>query len=290
MVIRNTFTGTVTDEELNVSKTINLNLTSATTTTAVSHYPAWSKVLLNAVYTVLVDAGYTPTKNEEDYSIEIWGFKFYVLGGVYSSSYKIVPYIYAPGYTFGGINQYILSNDRGHSTGISKSACQTTVKSDEYKFTLTLRGNDDMFMLQLGGYDYPSQQYNLFFVAKAHYVPKNADAFIYSEGLAYSGLYYTAVLADDLYTPVINHMANVLYYVSDYENTDTGVGLGYYKIPQTTRDYDFIIKGMIYTNMRKVTAGEYYKLGNEIYYANKSEESSSSYPFLYKVDTVPTDV
>ena len=95
-------------------------------------------------------------------------------------------------------------------------------------------------------------------------------------------------MANDLYNIKISSYdwLNYINNVNTTSNSDIGVGVGYFKVPLTTKSYEFIIEGMIFTDFKKIEAGNYYKLGNEIYYANKNEMSGTNYPFLYKVDTV----
>lgn len=66
-------------------------LTSETSTTNVTIIKELSAEFLNSVYETVIDAGYSDAvKNEEEYSITVLGFKFYV---VVNTSYY--PCIYA---------------------------------------------------------------------------------------------------------------------------------------------------------------------------------------------------
>ena len=87
MVIRANFSGSVSKTadsngtNWNTLETINLPTKSKTETNSYRHLPKWSKIFFDAIYQTLVNAGYELTKNESEYSISLWGFKFYVLSG-----------------------------------------------------------------------------------------------------------------------------------------------------------------------------------------------------------------
>lgn len=89
MVVRNAYSGSyssLTSETLTI-----VGLTSETSTTNVTIIKELSTEFLNSVYETIVDAGYSDAvKNEEEYSIRVLGFKFYV---VVNTSYS--PYVYA---------------------------------------------------------------------------------------------------------------------------------------------------------------------------------------------------
>lgn len=273
MVIKNTFSGTVDSSKYTTSETIKLPLTSATSQNSISHYPVWSKVALNAIYKTLVDAGYTPIKNEAEYSISIWGFKFYVLVTNYGNA---TISIYRNGDTAAYCNYYTYMRS-GNS-----------LQSNEYKFILTIRGNDDMFEMTFSSYSNMTRECWIFTISKAVYIPTKSDViyamFLYNS----SSVYPWAVEKSNLYNSlttynILNKTVNDLTVFKNY----VGVGKGYIKIPLFTIAFDCMIKGAIMcldTSSYLTEFNKYYKIGNEIYYCGGCDYSTS--PYLIKVDTV----
>lgn len=273
MVIKNTFSGTVDSSKYNTSETIKLPLTSATSQDSVSHYPVWSKVALNAIYKTLVDAGYTPIKNEAEYSISIWGFKFYVL---VTDSNRGVISIYRNGTTVGYCNYYTYMRSNN------------SLQSNEYKFILTIRGNDDMFEMTFSSDSNITSEYWIFSISKAVYIPTKSDViytmFLYNS----STVCHWAVEKSNLYNSlttydILNKTVDDLTVFKNY----VGVGKGYIKIPLFTVAFDCMIKGAIMclnTSSDLTEFNKYYKIGNEIYYCGGRNYDTS--PYLIKVDTV----
>lgn len=272
MVIKNTFSGTVDSSKYTTSETIKLPLTSATSQDSISHYPVWSKVALNAIYKTLVDAGYTPIKNEAEYSISIWGFKFYVLVTNYSS---------------GTISIYRNGN-RAAYCDYYTSMRTGDLSNNEYKFILTIRGNDDMFEMNFSSYSNMTTEYWIFAISKAVYIPTKSDViytmFLYSSSTVYPWAVEKSNLYNSLTTyNILNRTVDNLTVFKNY----VGVGKGYIKIPLFTVAFDCMIKGAImclYTSSYFTEFNKYYKIGNEIYYCSGCSYSTS--PYLIKVDTV----
>lgn len=275
MVIKNTFSGTVDSSKYDTNESIKLPLTSATSQDNVSHYPVWSKVALNAIYKTLVDAGYTPIKNEAEYSISIWGFKFYVLVNN-SSSIKGTISIYRNGNTSAYCNYSTYMHD------------SRLLQSNEYKFILTIRGNDDMFEMTFSPCDNITTEYWMFAISKAVHIPTKSDVIYtmlsYSSSSVISNAFEKSNLYDSLTTyEILNKTVDDLTVFKNY----VGVGKGYIKIPLFTVAFDCMIKGAIMclnTSSYLTEFNKYYKIGNEIYYCGGRNYDTS--PYLIKVDTV----
>lgn len=273
MVIKNTFSGTVDSSKYNTNESIKLPLTSATSQDSVSHYPVWSKVALNAIYKTLVDAGYTPIKNEAEYSISIWDFKFYVL--VTDSSRGMIS-IYRNGDTRNYCSYYTYMRD------------SYSLQSNEYKFILTIRGNDDMFEMTFSPCDNITTEYWMFAISKAVHIPTKSDVIYTMFSLSYSSssVISNAFEKSNLYNSlttykILNKTVDDLTVFKNY----VGVGKGYIKIPLFTVAFDCMIKGAIMclnTSSGLTEFNKYYKIGNEIYYCGGYNTS----PYLIKVDTV----
>lgn len=273
MVIKNTFSGTVDSSKYNISETIKLPLTSATSQNSVSHYPVWSKVALNAIYKTLVDAEYTPIKNEAEYSISIWGFKFYVLVTNYGS---------------GSISIYRNGDDiHRYCDYVTSMRSSNSLQSNEYKFILTIRGNDDMFEMTFSSCSNITTEYWIFAISKAVHIPTKSDV-IYTMLLCSSStVIFNAFEKSNLYNSLSCHkiLSQTVNDISSFMNY-IGMGKGYIKVPLFTTGFDCMIKGAILclkTTSDLTAFNQYYKIGNEIYYCGGY---SSNISYLIKVDTV----
>lgn len=285
MVTRLTFSGSVSKTAdsngvtWNTSQTINLPTKSKTETYSYTHYPKWSKIFFDAIYQTLVNGGYEPIKNDEEYSISLWGFKFYVLSDA-SNSY------FYPKITINGISgtftvgSYIMAN----------SSYSDNNKVD-YNFTLTLRGSDNVCTLTFICQNDSPREYGIFFLGKAIYTPMKEDYFVFDTIITTSPYFIKkSNLYDYFQNSSCRFMSVQTNYSYDKYSTYYGIGKGYNKVPLMTEQCDFIIKDMLHTTDDNIIQmGNYYKIGNEIYYSNNayySSSNSSTYMYLYKVDTV----
>lgn len=287
MVIRANFSGNITEtEDLKGSTTENIALPvkSETETYNFTHLPLWSKVFLQAIYQILLDGGYKPILNEADYSITVLdGFKFYVLGtpgSGYMSNYV------QPGIVIHGTTQMIQYYNPCWYPITNKT--QTG-----YNFTLTLRGSENVVCIDGFSENNSQSTYGVIFLAKAIHIATKREYFMVNLYAAYINYFieknnlYNIIYSSNCLLPTLSS------YDSDslkYDSYDQfyGIGKGYNKIPLLTTHYDFMIKDMIYTD-QMIKQDEYYKIGNEIYYANyiyNNDYKISTDRFLYKVDTV----
>lgn len=285
MVTRLTFSGSVSatadSDGMNwkTSESITLPLTSATATDKITHYPKWSKIFFNAMYQTLINAGYEPVINENEYSISLWGFKFYTVVSAYTSNiYYIRPYIYISGTT---------SN---FSTNHEIVTAYSSATKADYNFTLTLRGSDNVCVVTFST-DNSTSEYGVLFLAKATHIPTKSDYFVFNHAITNQPYF---INKSDLYDMYTNSSCLFMSIKSSYNynkhNEYYGIGKGYNKVLLATEQYDFVIKDMLYTpNDAIINMGNYYKIGNELYYSNNAYYSStysSDYRYLYKVDTV----
>lgn len=272
MVIKNTFSGTVDSSKYDTNESIKLPLTSATSQDSVSHYPVWSKVALNAIYKTLVDAGYTPIKNEAEYSISIWGFKFYVLVNNSSS---------------GTISIYRNGDTSAYCSYYTYMRSSRSLQSNEYKFILTIRGNDDMFEMTFSPCDNITTEYWMFAISKAVHIPTKSDVIYTMLSYSSSSVISNAFEKSNLYDSLSRHtiLSQTVNSISDFINY-IGMGKGYIKVPLFTIGFDCMIKGAILclqTTSNLTAFHQYYKIGNEIYYCGGYDSNMS---YLIKVDTV----
>lgn len=272
MVIKNTFSGTVDSSKYSTGESINLPLTSATSQDSVSHYPVWSKVALNAIYKTFVDAGYTPIKNEAEYSISIWGFKFYVLVTNYGN---------------GTISIYRNGDTGAYCSYYTDMRSSRSLQSNEYKFILTIRGNDDMFEMTFSSASNITTEYWMFAISKAVHIPTKSDVIYTMLSYSSSTVVFNAFEKSNLYNSLSCHkiLSQTVNDISSFMNY-IGMGKGYIKVPLFTTGFDCMIKGAILCLeiTSDLTAfNQYYKIGNEIYYCGGRSNDMS---YLIKVDTV----
>ena len=272
MVIKNTFSGTVDSSKYSTSESIKLPLTSATSQDSVSHYPVWSKVALNAIYKTLVDAGYTPIKNEAEYSISIWGFKFYVLVTNYGN---------------GTISIYRNGDTSAYCSYYTDMRGSRSLQSNEYKFILTIRGNDNMFEMTFSSDSSITTEYWMFAISKAVHIPTKSDVIYTMLSYSSSTVVFNAFEKSNLYNSLSCHkiLSQTVNDISSFMNY-IGMGKGYIKVPLFTTGFDCMIKGAILCLeiTSDLTAfNQYYKIGNEIYYCGGRSNDMS---YLIKVDTV----
>lgn len=256
-VVRNTFTGTLSESPTGVAHTIT-GLTSETSTTNVNIVPEASLHFLNALYQTLLDAGYDDTvKNESEYSISILGFKFFILGAYYSSRVYIRAYTYMAGSLSG----------TSSSSGIliiSNSSPYT-----DLSYNITVRGDSGHASIYVGSSTAPNTEYNFLSIAKGKNLITSSDIYMFS--LKISGSQYI-LEKNDLYTPIVKNSG---VYNAIPAALGANTNSQFVCIPQVVYNNTILIPSMVQGNTKIFTAGKYYKIGTEVYY---NEEG-----FLYKV-------
>ena len=259
-VVRNTFTGTLSAAPSALQTTYTITgLTSETSTINIGIVPEASLHFLNALYQTLLDAGYSDTvKNDNDYSINILGFKFFVLGG-YSNNK-----IYVRAFT------YMASS----LTGSTSSSSGTLINSGTSPYTdlnynITIRGDSSHVSIYIGSYTAPNTEYNFLSIAKGKNLVTSDDVYMLS--LKISGSQYI-FKKNDLYNPIVKN-AGVYNAIPAAlgENTNSK----FVCVPQIVYNNTILIPSMIQGNTKVFAEGKYYKIGSEIYY----NESG----YLYKV-------
>lgn len=206
MVVRNAYSGSyasLTSETLTI-----VGLTSETSTTNVTIIKELSEEFLNSVYETIVDAGYSDAvKNEDEYSIRVLGFKFYV---VVNTSYS--PYVYAKP----------INNNLATSYSIAKKINNTQY---DYMYNVTIRGDSNIIVISYEGYDYyGTREYTLFFIAKAKNLITGENGYFFG-----SNMYYSSSSAINY---IINneHNYNYIYGTGSYgllepPHTNSGINI-----------------------------------------------------------------
>lgn len=265
MVVRNAYSGSY-DALTSQNLTIN-GLTSGTSTTNTSICPELSLTFLNSVYDTLVDAGYNDAvKNETEYSITVLGLKFYV---VVNTSYY--PCVYCTPY---GSALY-------ESQAIASKISTTQY---DYMYNITVRGDSNFVYITYGSYSNYDKEYGLFVIAKAKNLITEEDAYYFGKALYYS--------TSGTNVFIINKNHNYKYISSSYtllcESYSGNAGLNtktkYVCEPQLAYYGTYLIYSMIRGNNQIFTQGNYYKIGNDIYYCAKSYYENSGYCYLFKVE------
>ena len=264
MVVRNAYSGSF---ESLTSETITITgLTSDTSTTNVSICPELSLTFLNSVYDTLVDGGYSDAvKNETEYSITVLGFKFYV---VVNTSYY--PCIYCTPY-----------DSAWYESGAIASKINNT--QYDYMYNITVRGDSNFVYITYGSYSYYDEEIGLFVIGKAKNLITEEDAYYFGKALRYS------TSGENVFFINKNHNYKYIYDKSTllserYNYSGLNTKTKYVCEPQLAYNGTYLIYSMIRGNNNLFTQGNYYKIGNDIYYCPKAKYEYSSNRYLFKVE------
>lgn len=264
MVVRNAYSGSyssLTSETLTI-----VGLTSETSTTNVTIVKELSTEFLNSVYETIVDAGYSvAVKNAEEYSITVLGFKFYV---VVNTNYY--PCVYCTPY---GSSLY-------ESRSIASKISNTQY---DYMYNITVRGDSNFVYITYGSYSYYDEECGLFIIGKAKNLITEEDAYYFGKALYYNSSGYNAFIINKNHN--YNYIFNSYTLLSEpYSNSGLNTKTKYVCEPQLAYNGTYLLYSMIRSNKEVFIQGNYYKIGNDIYYCAKACRESTSYSFLYKVE------
>lgn len=260
-VVKNTFSTTLNTV---TTKTHTITgLSSETSTTSINYMtPEVSLYFLKSLYQTLVDAGYSDaTMNEEDYSITVFGFKFFVListGTSSQSSYSFCPMIY----TY-GVNNYI--------TNVSSpyASLNDTGKLN-LEFNITVRGDENFIWISYGSFKYPNYDISLFVFAKGKNLISDETNYLFGTSLGgihtlycrnQSELYIITNLSNFYHTS----LGSIVKYDSQGYNTQSKMVLQ----PLLLNYGTCIYPSLIIPN-NNITGGKYYKIGSGIYFAGEN--------------------
>ena len=274
MVISNTFSGTF-DTDYKTTKEISMYLKDDVTPTKINAYINQSKVVIDAIYTTLTNAGYTVNCDLENCSLTVFGVTFYMpmtsdtnaFNSFYikGSTSSIAPYLSYPLY------------------GINPNSNMSSADKNKYKFIITLRGNDKHISIYINGYNSINTEYQLFRIAKCknNLKPDEETTMIQIGYNTSSYCYFYNTLKPYEYNTYYVSNSGILYTVDVTmpPNSNYGVGFGYIKLPVSTVGGQYTLLGMIQMNTTYVSKNKYYRVGNEIYYCDE-------YYGMIKVDNV----
>lgn len=258
-VIRNTFTGTLSASPALTtsyqSHTIT-GLTSETSTTNVNYMnPEASLHFLNALYKIIVDAGYNDAiKNDDDYSITVLGFKLFVL---INGTNKIATNIFTYGYNSSICNTNCININ--------------SLPYTELEYNITVRGDSNHISIYLGASDNPYGNLPLISIAKGKNLITSSD--IYMFGRSISSHPFLIREKNNLYNLIWNSTSCPLDTYISYKGLNTNSK--FVCVPQLANYNTCLIYSMIKGNSAVFTPDKYYKIGNDIYYNENN--------YLYKV-------
>lgn len=255
-VMRNTFSGTLS-ASTNISTSYKTHtitgLTSETSTTNINYMnPEASVHFLNALHKTLVDAGYGDAiKNDDEYSITVIGFKFFVF---IVGNNSICPNIYTTGTTS--------SFSNSSSTAINN--CSSSSTYNELEYNITIRGDSNHFSIYYGSYNNPTAEHPLFSIAKGKNLITSSDIYMFGQSISNSSSIYMRE-KNDLYNCFANSVSNPL---TKYMEGNKGLNTNskFVCVPQLAYYNTCLIYSMILGNKTIFTNSKYYKIGNEIYF------------------------
>lgn len=255
-VMRNTFSGTLsasTNISTSYKKHTITGLTSETSTTNINYMnPEASIHFLNALYKTIVDAGYGDAiKNDDEYSITVIGFKFFVF---IVGSNGISPNIYTTGTTssFSSSGSDYINNYSSNST------------KKELEYNITIRGDSNHISIYYGSYNNPTAEHSLFSIAKGKNLITSSDIYMFGRNISNSSYIYMRE-KNDLYNCFANSVSNPM---DKYTEGNKGLNTNskFVCVPQLAYYNTCLIYSMIKGNSVVFTINKYYKIGNEIYF------------------------
>lgn len=261
-VVKNTFSTTLNTV---TTKTHTITgLSSETSTTSLGYMTAEvSLYFLRALYQTLVDAGYSDAiMNEEDYSITVLGFKFFVListGTSTQSSYIFCPTIY----TY-GVNSYIINVSNPYA------ALNDTGKLN-LEFNITVRGDENFIWISYGSFKYPNNDISLFVFAKGKNLIMDETNYLFGVSLGGTHILYCRNQSELYIITNLSYLSNTIlgssntWYNSQGYNTQSKMVLQ----PLLLNYGTCIYPSLIIPN-NNITGGKYYKIGSDIYFASES--------------------
>ena len=277
-VVRNHF-----EKELSDASMIYITITGLTSENSILNNVSCniesSLYLLRSIYKSLIDAGYTDViKNEEEYSISVFGFKFFVINAPYSNNSKI-----------NNIDIYIY----GAATRISNfdknsSGCNSIISEDctKISFDIIIRGDKNCVYISYISAKYPLLERPIIFIAKSKNLITSEDAFFcYS----YESLGAYIRNKNNLY-----NLYNLKFNDSNYgllqtKNTMAGLSIPSKFVCEPITCYygSFLVYSILKCNLINFCQMKYYKIGTDIYYCCGYTTGSSAIPtgapFLFKV-------
>lgn len=282
MIKRKEYEGTLELDQSSIQNITIQGLTSETSTNTINYvHTELSKIFINSVYETLIEAGYSDTvKNEEEYSITVLGFKFYIL--LVSNTTNLVNASIAL--------QIYCTCSRGvsyvNNSSMNIAIGKAVNNKLQYKYNIMVKGDTKLAIINFGGYDTYANNYHLFLVAKVKNLITHGDGILYSPvPLGYStDACYLIDEDDSIYNyKTISWYNNPYIFPLPYTNgTGLNTNTKYVCEPQLIYYGSYMVYSMIRANTQLFTKGHYYKIGSNIYYCDNSYNATNT--LLYKIE------
>ena len=237
-------------------------LTSASSSTSVSYVSKEASLLFaKAIYQTLKDGGYNVTLDETNYKITVLGFSFFVLGVSTSSTIKR---LYMRFYALGSTSAFDTATSSYAYMNVSSGSASV-------QFCLRLRGNEDALTITYSGQGVYTRDSNGIAVCRGINLATGEYAWVFGSAIQTNSY---VILSSDIYT---REQLNTSYDVNNmYEgkglNTDTLISCAPVLVWYKTIYMPSLIAG----NTTCITRGQYYKIGNETYWAAGYKTSTTS--------------
>ena len=277
-VVKNHFETTLSDTSV-AAHTIT-GLTSETSTTNVNYVSQEASLyFLRSIHQTLLDAGYNDAvKNELEYSISVFGFKFFVL--IISSSSSTIGGLYPSIYTY-GINNNICTTYSGQKNGLYINNYYDPYLT-QTSYSILVRGDENCISISYSSCKYQSFEIPILFIAKAKNLITSENAYFFS-GFPQDENYnnYTFIRnKDNLYTcyPLYFNYTNNYRNILDTRYNAIGLNTDTKFICEPILCYygSFLIHSVLKCNTT-FDYGKYYTLGSDIYmcYGHRFHTASS---------------
>lgn len=204
---------------------------------------------LTDLYNTLIEAGYVDTiVNYEDYSITVLGKKVYFFCKKAASKNTLLYlYIYSLGFSTGG--QQIVS----------------ITNIDTYGYKINIRGDENNICLTVGSNSSYTEN-DAIYISKCKNIIDSSECIFSCRGFSNSTNYYLIVEKDNPYKSLYSNSTSSPYSINNFT---TQINKGKYVcIPMLAKEGTIIIPSMIVGNTGEFTKGNYYKIGEDIYYCN----------------------
>lgn len=294
-VVKNHFETTVTDDTINTGESYSVTglISETSSATSINLRAEIALYFLRSVYKTLLDAGYTDViKNELDYSLNIFGFKFFVINTSYSNNSlktynQLYPYVYIYGkdkpiaYVGSGTDRSILLSG-----------------TNNLSFNIIVRGSANCVSITYNPADHPLLELPIIFIAKAKNLITSEEAFFCFNSIRSSNTsdYYIGYIRNkenlfQTFPLIANYLTNGSKY-GELITMNGKAGLNttskFVCEPVTCYYGSFLIHSVLKCNEVNFNRMKYYKIGSDVYYSygiieNGTTASTYTAPLLIKV-------
>ncbi len=289
-VIRNCFSHT-----LDISTVTRVNYTITGLTSETSTFVASgvslevSKIFLNDLYQTIIDAGYADAiMDEDEYSITVLGYKFFVLCVSTNGTYY-QPVVYIQGYYVHANHTQSSNMQNVYMNGVNANYIGVYSINDttysNYSYNIIIRGDNNGIGIYYGSANNYTLQYHLLHIQKCTNLMTGTEIYCVAPYLTTYGNYvYIREIADTYNGVYWSTNTNEMYpHTTVGQNTVSK----YICVPQTIVCDNYMLKSVIKGNRNIFTRGKYYKIGSDIYYCEYIDSSDvgmgTNENVLYKV-------